>query len=249
MHPDLHVAGSRAPSALDYSVMRYYERWWENQQDIRSIIFDRLNQIVRNRISLRSPGTALDLGSGRGRVLSMLIEAGFETTAIEFNPHFAATLRTRFPRATVITADVRDWQPEEEYDLVTCIELSQVLTHIEFGRLLTAFRPYTRRVITNVSNRRSLHGIWVRLRRFQAPFVVTYTARDLVRVLENARYEVVFTAGVGFLTPLSLLREFKAPIVTQGVAKRFAKLDECFPNLAHLLLVEAEPKAVPEALA
>ncbi len=227
--------------------MRYYERWWENEGDIRGVIFERLNRIVQKRISLQRPGKALDLGSGHGRVLSMLVEAGFEVTAIEFNPNFATQLRANFPDATVISTDVREWEPTEKYDLVTCVELSQVLTHIELARLLEALRPNIGRVIMNVSNSRSLHGVWVRLRRFQAPFIVNYTARDLTKIVKNAGYQLAFATGVGFLTPISLFSEFRVPILTRGVAVRFERLDTCFPNLTHLFLIEAEPNTELEA--
>ena len=74
-----------------------------------------------------------------------------------------------------------------------------------------------------------------------------YTAGDLTKILKNAGYKVAFATGVGFLTPISLLPEFKVPIVTRGLAVRFEKLDTCFPNLTHLFLIEAEPNAALEA--
>ena len=227
-------------------VKTYYEQWWENPDDIRNVIFNRLNEVVLRRIRGYEPARALDLGSGKGRILSMLVESGFSVTSVEFNPNFTADLRSRFPGATIVGSDVRTWQPDQQYDLVTCIELAQVLTHEELAQVLRDLRPFTRRILINVSNKTSMHGVWARLRGFQAPFIVTYTAEDLVRILRESGYRPAFSAGIGFLTPISLLRDFKLPIVGERLATFFEKLDKSFPRLCHLFLVEADTIPVPE---
>ena len=235
----------RDTSGLASRIQQYYEKWWENPRDIRNPIFNRLNDLVQNRIERAAGVGALDLGSGKGRVVSMLLGKGWKVTAVELSPVFARELKTKFPSATVVCGDVRNWGIHSNYDLVTCIELTQVLPPDDLRGLLIRVRPYAKRVLINISNRQSIHGVWVRIRRFQAPFIVTYRPRDLVRMLETTGYHVVFTSGVGFLTPISLLRNFKVRLMTPGIVDRFRKLDNCFPEFCHLYLAEAVP--IPEA--
>ncbi len=239
IHPNREETSGASSSAE--SIQRYYEEWWEDPRDIRNPIFDRLSRLVQQRIEQCAASRALDLGSGKGRVLSMLIAKGLKVTAIEFSPILARELKKNFPSATIVCADVRGWGPDHHYDLVTSIELTQVLGQDDLRSLLRRLRPYVKRILINVSNRHSVHGVWVRTRGFQAPFIVTYSSRDLVRMLEATGYRVVFATGVGFLTPLSLLRDFKVPIITHGLADRLRKLDNCFPRFCHLYLVEAVP--------
>src|SRR5438093_334395 len=151
-HPPESNQRMQGPSLLSDSIKQYYEEWWENPRDIRNPIFDRLNELVVGRIRLHKPGLALDLGSGKGRVLSMLLDNGSDVTAVEFNSNFVTELRAKFPDAKIICADVRNWQPDQRYDLVTCIELTQVLSHEELAQLLRQLRPFAAEVLISVSN-------------------------------------------------------------------------------------------------
>lgn len=192
-------------------------------------------------ISRVSGGIALDLGAGKGKIVSLLERGGFRVTAVEFNPGFVKGLRTSFPQAEVIQDDLRSWRPSGRFDVATCIEVAQVLSHEELTALLIRIRPHVEHLLLSISNSRSLHGLWVRLRGFQAPFIVPYTSADLHRILGEAGFRVTSQTGVGFVTPLTLLHDFRGTLISPRLAERLHALDGPFPDSCHLLLVEAVP--------
>jgi len=136
---------------------------------------------------------------------------------------------------------LRTWRPDREYDVATCIEVTQVLPHDDLLDLLRSLRFKVRRLIINISNKNSLHGAWVRIRRFQAPFIVNYTPKELLELLHGAGFRVVWQTGVGFVTPVSLLSNFELILIKPDTASLFEPLDRHFPMLCHLCLVEAMP--------
>ncbi len=221
------------------AIKNYYEEWWENPADPRSVIFDRLNQYVQRRLPLGSGKRALDLGSGTGTIVSYLVDRGYAVTAVEFNEDFAARLRRRFPGVRVLTSDVRTLVPSEQFDLTTCIELTQNLDPKAFRELVVRLRGMTTKLHINVSNSMSLHGMWVRLRRFQAPFVWQYAASELHAMLEDAGFRVTHTRGIGLVTPITLHRDFRGTVVPRRLARLLAPADRLAPALCHLYYVEA----------
>jgi len=229
-------------SGSSEAVKAYYSTWWENPKDIRNSVFRRLNQRLNERISSIGGQTALDLGSGRGAIIKILRNQGFAVTAVEFSETFAEHLRATFDGVEVLCEDVRQWSPTKTYDLVTCIELAQVLSHQELIALLTKLRPYTKHLLVSISNADSFHGIWVRLWRLKAPFIVNYTPDILLRILKESGYRILSDEGVGILTPVSLRDNFRLVVVTERISSLFAGLDPIFPRMCHLYLVDAVPE-------
>lgn len=45
-------------------IKEYYSEWWENPKDIRNVVFDSLNKLVKQRIPQGDGKKALDIGSG-----------------------------------------------------------------------------------------------------------------------------------------------------------------------------------------
>lgn len=220
------------------AIKRYYSEWWENPRDPRNAVFERLNRYIYHRIPDGHGRRALDLGAGRGRIVSYLLARGYEVTAVEFNEDFVAHLRDRFPEARVLHADVRDLALDEPFDLVTCIELSQVLAKADLLRLLQRLSRITDRLFINISNAASLHGMWVRWRGFQADFIVSYRPRDLDMAMERSGFRIVHRRGIGLVTPITLLSGFRAPLIPVPVANAVNRLDAFTPNICHLYYVE-----------
>ncbi len=237
--------GSRDEPVQDSAAIQsYYEKWWENPQDLRNVVFERLNQEMARLLSGVRGRRALDLGAGKGRIVSILEQRDFHVTAVEFNPGFVRGLQAAFPDAEVIQDDLRTWRPSGHFDIATCIEVAQVLPHGELAALLTRLRPHVDRLLLNISNSRSFHGLWVRMRGFQAPFIVPYTPTDLRGILRDAGFRIVSETGVGFVTPITILRDFRGAILSPWLAARLRALDAPFPDWCHLLLVEALPCAL-----
>ena len=66
-------------------IISYYDTWWENPSDIRNVIFNRLTDLLIERIPDGDGKTALDIGLGRGKISSLLISRGYEVTIILLN--------------------------------------------------------------------------------------------------------------------------------------------------------------------
>lgn len=120
-------------------IKEYYSEWWENPKDIRNVVFDSLNKLVKERIPPSKGRKALDIGSGHGRIVSFLVEKGYEVTAVDFNKDFCRELKRKFPDARVLQEDIRnlDFDEKERFDVVTCIELVQ---NIDKDDLLSLLR-------------------------------------------------------------------------------------------------------------
>ena len=78
--------------------------------------------VIAKAIENLTPGTALDLGCGTGANTVMLARAGWDAIGLDASPG-AIRLATDAAReagvdARFITADILDWTPDRQYDLV-----------------------------------------------------------------------------------------------------------------------------------
>jgi len=85
------------------------------------------NQFLVTETSHLEPGRALDLACGEGRNAIYLAERGWEATGVDFSEaglaKAAKMAKARGVTATWIHADVLDWVPDSEYDLVAVFYL------------------------------------------------------------------------------------------------------------------------------
>ena len=224
-------------------IKKYYSEWWENPKDIRNVVFESLNQYVRQRIPPSEGGEALDLGSGHGKIVSYLLEKGYKVTAVEFSEEFAAELKTKFPSIRVISEDVCDIDFDKKFDIATCIELLPMIDKKKQLPLLTKLATLTKLLLINTSNSNSLHARWVEFRKWRNPFISTHTPEEFDRILEKAGFEIVHRTGIGLIIPLSLFKNFGGKFIPIHMAKFInAKLDAYFPKICHLHYVEAISK-------
>lgn len=220
----------------------HYGQWWEHSSDIRNVVLRRVARLVWERIPAAAPGArALELGAGRGRIVAMLLARGYSVVAVDVSPAFVAALRERFPQVEVVQGDLARFDVDERFDLVTMIEVTQNLTNVELSGLLSRLHPRTGRLLIDISNFRSLHGWWCHVRGFQAPFVHPKTPADIAALLSAADYRTEFAAGVGLVTPLSLRRGFRTPLVPAWLADLASPLDRLFPTRCHVYYLEASP--------
>ena len=187
-------------------IKEYYSEWWENPKDIRNVIFDSLNELVKERIPPGSGKKALDIGSGHGRIVSYLLEKGYDVTAVDFNDDFCEELKRKFPSVRVLQEDVRnlDFDESERLDVVTCIELVQNLNKDELLSLLRTLGGVSKTLLINISNRKSLHNWWIEKRGFKKDFVFNYTPDEFDGYLEDAGFRIVHRRGVGLVHPCSV---------------------------------------------
>ena len=220
----------------------YYSEWWENPKDIRNVIFDSLNEMVDERIQESNGKKALDIGSGRGRIVSYLVKKGYDVTALDLNEDFCEGLRRKFPNVRVLQEDVRTLKLDEndKFDVVTCIELVQNLDKEDLLELLKKLGAgVTKTLLINISNKKSVHNWWIEKRGFKKDFVFNYTPDELDRYLKEAGFQIVYRRGIGLVTPISLFSGFRGKLIPLCLARFVNKLDPYFCKVCHLYYVEA----------
>ena len=234
--------------AMNYEpeIKQYYSDWWESPRDTREIIQDSLNRLVQRRIPPGNGRRALDLGSGKGRIVSYLLEKGYQVSAVEFSEEFVHELRRRFPSVEVVLGDVRRVDFGGGYDVVTMIELAQNLEKDELAELFARLSHAGRLLVTNISNRMSFHSLWENFRGFRKPFVHHYTPNELHSMLRPAGFSIEYSRGLGLVTPATMFEGFRGKVVPVCLAQMVNVLDPLFPRLCHLYYVEARAKAAAE---
>lgn len=219
----------------------YYEEWWENPRDPRGPVFAKLNRLVAGRISDGHGKRALDLGSGAGSIVRMLLAKGYDVTGVEIGATAVERLRAKFPAARILQSDLHTWEPDGSYDLVTMIELIQNFTPEQLLTLLRKVRAITPRLLISANTANSLQGKWVTWRKFKAPFVHLYSVSDFERILREAGFEhITYRTGVGFLMPITLLNNFRVQLIPSPVVNAVNRImDSRFPRACALYYVEA----------
>ena len=223
-------------------IKEYYSEWWENPKDIRNVVFDSLNELVKRRIPPGDGKKALDIGSGHGRIVSYLVEKGYDITAVDLNEDFCRELKIKFPNVRVLQEDVRNlnFDENERFDVVTCIELVQNMDKDNLLDLLRKLVEVTKTLLINISNKHSLHNWWIEKRGFKKDFVFNYTPVEFDGYLEDAGFRIVYRRGVGLVTPITLFSGFGGKIIPIWFAKAVnKKLDLYATKKCHLYYVEA----------
>ena len=110
------MTGSNAPTptAAEYWEQRYREhgRTWSGM----------VNAALEREVAGITPGTALDLGSGEGGDALWLARNGWRVTAVDIAPSALAVgqaAQQPGDDVTWIAADLAEWQPPRQYDLVS----------------------------------------------------------------------------------------------------------------------------------
>jgi SAM-dependent methyltransferase len=224
-------------------IKKYYEEWWENPRDPRNVIFTKLNKIVYERLPQGKGQKALDIGSGKGTIVSFLLQKGYKVTSVELNEKFVIDLKRKFPEVRVIQGDINSVSINDTFNVVTAIEFLQNLDIKALNKFFRKIVTLTDRLIINISNKNSLHGFWTAFRGFQKPFVHTYTPIEIERILEDNGFQITYEKGIGLLTPITLLNDFRVkliPIFSTKIINSFG--DKLLPRLCHLFYIEAKNK-------
>lgn len=160
---------------------------------------------------------------------------------MDFNEDFCEELRKKFPSVRVFQEDVRklNFDENERFDVVTCIELVQNLNKDNLIELLRKLWGVTKTLLINISNRNSLHNWWIEKRGFKKDFVFNYTPDEFDGYLEEAGFRIVYRKGIGLVTPISLFSGFMWKLMPIWFAKVVNKLDRYATKRCHLYYVEA----------
>lgn len=104
----------------------FWHQHWRGPGRAGSMASALANPYVRQEVTTRSPGTALEVGCGAGAETIALAEAGWTVTAVDTSAealHLGAERAASSDasgRITWVEADVTTWEPEVQHDLVTC---------------------------------------------------------------------------------------------------------------------------------
>ncbi|MBM3282884.1 methyltransferase domain-containing protein [Candidatus Gottesmanbacteria bacterium] len=223
------------------NIKKYYEEWWENPNDPRDFIFNKLNKIVDKRLPKGQGKRVLDVGSGKGKIVSFLVKKGYRVTAVELNENFVKDLTQRFQTIEILEGDFNLISIDNSFDDVTAIEFVQNLDREVLKRFLVKVATISNHLRMNISNRFSLHGFWTVFRGFQLPFVFTYTPREIEQMLRTVGFHITYKKGIGLITPITLFSGFRWKIIPIWFAKIINSIgDRIFPRFCHLYYIEAE---------
>ncbi len=97
---------------------RHYDAiaaWWGAQSETITAGLSYLDRAIAHS---RKSGNALDVGCGDGRLTTLIVGAGFDVVGIDVSREMSALARRRQPNATFIHADICEWPPPDQYDLI-----------------------------------------------------------------------------------------------------------------------------------
>jgi len=212
----------------------YYYEWWENPKDIRSEVLWRLNEHVRERIPPGKVKRALDIGSGRGTIVSYLVEKGHDVTAVDISEKFASELKRKFPDVEAVCGDARNINFSRRLHITTCIEVAQNLNEKDLRGMSDGLAGVTDMLFISMSKKNSLHSHWVNLRGFKKSFVFNYSPSEFEKLLTEASFQVIYRRGIGLVTPISLFPNFKIPLITSPLASLINRVDKYATKICHL---------------
>lgn len=89
------------------------------------------NVFVADRLAHHPPGRGVDLGSGEGRNAVWLADRGWRMTGVDFSPVALERAREASGEVAWELADVREWEPPGEFDLVLVAYLQMVADELE----------------------------------------------------------------------------------------------------------------------
>ena len=120
-----------------------------------------------------TPATALDLACGTGAITAELIKRGLTVTGLDGSAEMLSVARQRLPGVELVQADLRDFQLDRRFDLITCVfdslnnlteaadlghALTQAAQHLNPGGLL-AFDVNTRAGVRDLWDGEVLEGL------------------------------------------------------------------------------------------
>ncbi len=120
---------------------RFWERRYAESQQVWS---GRVNPVLADLVAGFSPGRALDLGCGEGGDSLWLAQQGWEVTAVDISTVAIARGQAAATQAGIepeqlhwVAADLTDWTPSSDYELVSAFFL-QSPVELDRSRILRA---------------------------------------------------------------------------------------------------------------
>ncbi|HSW81308.1 MAG TPA: methyltransferase domain-containing protein [Candidatus Saccharimonas sp.] len=110
--------------------------------------------LVKNALANIPPGRALDIGSYAGRNALYLVHLGWEVTAIDTDAIALNTLQATAARGnlkiTTRQADVRNYQPKDQFDAILCLMVLHFLPEQDIAPTIAKMQEWTKPQGTNI---------------------------------------------------------------------------------------------------
>lgn len=147
------------------------------------------NETLVELANMLPAGTALDVGCGEGRDARWLAEHGWKVTGIDLSDVAIARARTLAPDAKWEVVDIANWQPAEQFDLVTShfMHVAPEARAKLFQNMAASVKPGGRLLF--VSHHHSDHGTNIGRPKSAELF---FTADEVKSVLEPSQWNVEF---------------------------------------------------------
>ncbi len=142
------AASRRLP---EVSVQEGYAAWATSYDERRNATIRAEEPAVRELLAGRTPGLALDVGTGTGRHATWLAEQGHRVIGVDSSRAMLDVARTRSSEIEWVEADVRDLPLDDgACDVVLCaLTLSHLPNLDAIAELARVLRPGGRLVISN----------------------------------------------------------------------------------------------------
>jgi 2-polyprenyl-3-methyl-5-hydroxy-6-metoxy-1,4-benzoquinol methylase len=188
-------------------------------------------EILRSLIgaTAKTNGVAFDLGTGVGRIVSMLSEEGFSVYGCEVDPERSGKAN-RIDRARVDVANALSWDPPGQADVVTCIELFEHLYPQDQVRLLNRIRGWLApdgKLILSTPQRHSLISLVERAYCFAMRHTYCWWDPEHVSILRRSELEKLLQDN-GF----KIIHRIGFHLVPDLIAARIPRLKR-FQRRAH----------------
>lgn len=146
---DPHEAASRRLPAV--SVHEGYAAWATSYDERRNPTIRAEEPVVRELLTGRPPGDAVDVGTGTGRHATWLAEQGHRVIGVDTSRAMLDVARMRAPDLEWLEADLRDLPlPDACADVVVCgLTLSHLPKLDGIAELARLLRPGGRLVVSN----------------------------------------------------------------------------------------------------
>ncbi|WP_022928365.1 class I SAM-dependent methyltransferase [Patulibacter americanus] len=135
----------------EVSVQEGYAAWATSYDERRNASIRAEEPVVRELLQGRTPGVAVDVGTGTGRHATWLAAQGHRVTGIDTSRAMLEVARSRAPELEWIEADLRALPlPDACADIVVCgLTLSHLPTLVGIAELARLLRPGGRLVVSN----------------------------------------------------------------------------------------------------
>jgi len=186
----------------------------------------------------------LDAGCGDGRLCYELAQGGWDVVGIDYSERAIAFAKAFSPTVKFIVGDLAKYQPEKQFDVVTCVEVIEHIIPIELPNVIMHISRCLKNdgtlILTvpsiniSVTSKHYQHFSPDELAQVLSPyFEITQISGHLRMGLKRKLYKLLLIIGI-FLTPL-VGRRVSQPFFTR-LRRLLDSIQNCPPEVGERLI-------------